>query len=78
MVMKLGISDIAADIKDLSTTSSYAPVRYASLLRIILSPSQYDLTDEALTAAVTALRQSESNHSYKQIYALLQELAPLT
>lgn len=78
MVIKLGISDIAADIKEVSTATTYASVKYASLLRIILTPSRYDLTDEALTEAVKALRKSETNHSCRQVLELLQKLAPLT
>lgn len=78
MLIHLGINEIADDLREVNNPSAYAPIHYASLLRIVLSPSVYELTDEALIAAVVALRKSETNPSCLKILNLLQQLAPLS
>ena len=78
MKVTLDVSDIQKDIDALKGRSDYSGQHYAALLRIVLSPSVFDITDDALNVAITSLRKSELNPSYPKIAALLQELAPIS
>jgi hypothetical protein len=77
-IIKIAIGDIQQDLMEIERQSGYSDHCYASLLRIVLSPSLYQITDDALTAAIAALRGNQTSNSYLRIMALLNELAPIS
>lgn len=77
MKIPIELRHIQGDLSALDQQAYSASFHYASLLRIVLTPSRYEITEDALEAALSALRRSEGNPSYLLVVKLLSELAPL-
>lgn len=57
---------------------AYSESAYVALLRILLSPSGYAISENDLPLIVSALRDAQSNSNYRRVMVLLHQLAPIS
>ena len=78
MKIKVTSTALLDDIKALDLKSDDPAFRYASLLRILLNPSLFEIEDSACTAIVQSLRRNEGNSTNSDLLKLLNSKAPIS
>ncbi len=78
MKIKVTTAALLDDIQALDSKSDDPSFRYASLLRILLNPSLFEIEDSACTAIIQSLRRNEVNSTSRDLLELLNSKAPIS
>ena len=77
MKIKTTPAQIQDEIAGMHRGGAAAECYYASMLRMVLAPSTFDLEEESIRAIVNALRAHVANSASLKTQVLLAKISPL-
>lgn len=75
-MISVDMKELISELSEIENNSSHAAGLYASVLRIALMPSTYNIDDTIAAKIIASLRKNETNSSAVRVIRLLNEILP--